>query len=1041
MNGDNCSPETMKPTALITTGLAATILSLGAATPDFTRDIQPILADHCFHCHGQDDEGRKGGLRLDMRNAALKGGKSGDPAIVPGQPARSTLLQRISADDDDVMPPLKEKHPVRPADVEMLRAWIEAGAPYQSHWAFSAPVKAPPPMPGNAVDAFVLARLAKDGLHLSAEAAPEKLCRRIFLDLIGLPPSPSQLDEFLLAWSRDRNAACTNLIEMLLASPHYGEKWARHWLDAARYADSDGYEKDLPREQWAWREWVINAFNADKPYDQFLIEQIAGDLLPNPTQEQRVATGFLRNGMVNEEGAIVAEQFRMEGMFDRMDCIGKAVLGISTQCAQCHTHKFDPLTQSEYYQMFACLNNTYEAKSWVYDPAQRRKIDEIRAAIGALEARLKLEHPDWPQQLDAWAKQQHTGGLWELLDATEQEWVNGLVHPEKLHDKSILTLGHRPFRGELFVIAEPRIVGVTGLRLEALTHGDLPFGGPGRSSRGSFAVSELRVETQAPGEKEWTKLALTNATADFAVAEHKLEPEFRDADGDKDNRRVVGPVAFLIDGNDDTAWCSDRGPGRRNTDSQAVVQFVSPQTLPKGTRLRVWVIIRHSGIGPAGIESNFPGRFRLALTTDSNPQADPLPAKARAALMLSENVRTLEQQAALFTAWRSSVPTFAAANEEIERLWQEYPEAKTSVLNLTERSSEHRRATFRLDRGVWDKPRERVEPGVPAFMHSPPAGTRPGRLALAQWLADKSSPLTARVAVNRVWQALFGTGIVETAEDFGVRSSPPSHPELLDWLAVDFMEHGWSQKELLRLIVSSRTYRQSSRATPERLARDPSNHLLARGPRFRADAEVVRDIVLGASGLLNSKFGGPSIFPPVPESLRAASFSSMDFWNTATGPERYCRSLYVFRRRSIPDPVLGTLDAPSGDLTCVRRQRSNTPLAMLATLNEPVFVEAARALALRVLGESGPDDSSRINHVYRLCVARLPKPSETQAILNLLRSSRARLADGWLPAREIVSGDSARLPLLPAGTTPSEAAAWTIAARVMLSLDETITKD
>lgn len=1022
-------------------GPLVAILNLHAATPDFTRDIQPILADHCFNCHGQDNEGRKGGLRLDIRDAALKGGKSGEPAIVPGQPNQSTLFKRITSKDDESMPPLKARHPVKPADVEMLRAWIAAGAPYQSHWAFSAPVKVAPPMPGNAVDGFVRARLARDGLDLSAEAGPEQLCRRLFLDLIGLPPSPSQLDEFLSTWRNDRNAAYTNLFETLIASPHYGEKWARHWLDAARYADSDGYEKDLPREQWAWRDWVIDALNADKPYDQFFIEQIAGDLLPNATQEQRIATGFLRNGMVNEEGAILAEQFRMEGMFDRMDCIGKVALGISTQCAQCHTHKFDPLTQTEYYQMFACLNNTYEAKSWVYDATQQEKIDEIRAGIGALEARLKAEQPDWLRQQDTWAEEQRASGKWELLDATEQEWGNGLVHPEKLPDKSILTLGHRPFRGELIVIAEPNLAGVTGLRLEALTHGDLPFGGPGRSSRGTFAVSELRVEVQPPGEKEWTTLVLTNATADFAVAERKLEPEFRDVDGDKDNQRVVGPAAFLIDGKDHTAWCPDRGPGRRNTDSQAVVQFAGTQTFPKGSRLRVLVIIRHSGIGPAGIESNFPGRIRLAVTTDSNPQADPLPAEARAALSFPAEERTSEQRAALFTAWRSSVPAFASVNEEIERLWREYPEAKTSVLSLAERSREYHRATFRLDRGAWDKPKERVEPGVPSFLHSRPVGVIPGRLALAQWLGDNRSPLTARVAVNRVWQALFGTGIVETTEDFGVRSSPPSHPELLDWLAVDFMEHGWSQKQLLRLIISSRTYRQSSRAIPELLMRDPNNRLLARGPRFRADAEVIRDIVLSASGLLNSKFGGPSIFPPVPESLRAASFSDMGFWKTATGPERYCRSLYVFRRRSIPDPVLGTLDAPGGDLTCVRRQRSNTPLAMLATLNEPVFVEAARALALRVLRESGPSDSDRIRYAYRLCVARPPKPDEKQAILDLLQSRRARLADGWLPAREIATGDPARLPALPAGTTPNEAAAWTIAARVLLNLDETITKN
>ncbi len=1032
----------MKTIQLMLCALIFSASKIQAAAPDFSRDIQPILADHCLNCHGQDDNERKGGLRLDVRNGAMEGGKSKEPAIVPGKPDQSALIKRISThDDDDVMPPSKSRNPVRPDDVAKLRSWIADGAPYRGHWAFSAPVKLPPPAAGNPVDAFIRARLAKEGILPSPEATPEQICRRLHLDLTGLPPSPLQIDEFLVAWAGDPAAAYAELTEELLASPHYGEKWARHWLDAARYADSDGYEKDLPREQWAWRDWVIDALNTDLPYDLFLIEQIAGDMLPGATQEQRIATGFLRNGMVNEEGAIVAEQFRMEGMFDRMDCIGKVVLGLSTQCAQCHTHKFDPLTQTEYYQMFACLNNTYEAKSWVYDAVQRRMMDAIRTGIGAVETRLRIQHPDWPERLAAWTTHQRMDTAWEPVDATEQEWVNGLVHPEKLPDKSILTLGHRPFRGELFVIAEPGLASVTGLRLEALTHGDLPFGGPGRSSKGTFAVSELIVEVQPPDAKEWSKLVLTNATADFAVAERKLEPEFHDEGSDKDNKRVVGPAAFLIDGKDDTAWCPDRGPGRRNQDSQAVVQFDGPQTFPAGTKLRIWVIIRHSGIGPAGIESNFPGRFRLALTTNANPHADSLPAKAREALAVSSQVRTPEQRASLFAAWRRTEPDFASFNEEIERLWREYPEAKTTVLNLMERPSEYHRSTFRLDRGSWDKPKERVEPGVPAFLHRPPADAKRGRVSLAQWLADKRSPLTARVAVNRVWQALFGTGIVETAEDFGVRSSPPSHPELLDWLAVDFMEHGWSQKQLLRRIVSSQTYRQSSRATPELLARDPNNRLLARGPRFRAEAEVIRDIVLSASGLLSPKFGGPSIFPPVPESLRAASFSSMDFWKTDIGPERYCRSLYVFRRRSIPDAVLAAFDAPVGDLTCVRRQRSNTPLAILASLNEPVFVEAARALALRVLREGGPDNAARINYAFRLCTARSARPDETEAVLALLLSHRARLAEGWLSAREIATGDSARLPDLPPGTTPKDAAAWTIAARVLLNLDETITKN
>ena len=434
------------------------------------------------------------------------------------------------------------------------------------------------------------------------------------------------------------------------------------------------------------------------------------------------------------------------------------------------------------------------------------------------------------------------------------------------------------------------------------------------------------------------------------------------------------------------------------------------------------------------------GRFRIALTSTPEPKASATPYAAVLALQTPREQRTAEQSAQIFTAWCQSVPEFKPFNDELDALWKQFPEAKTSILNIAERSPDYHRETFRLDRGGWENPKERVAPQVPALLHPLPAGEPPTRLTFARWLADKRSPLTARVAVNRVWQAIFGVGIVETAEDFGTRASAPSHPELLDWLAVDFMEHGWSQKHLVRTLVTSVAYRQTSRVTPALLEKDPRNRLLTRGPRFRAEAEVVRDIALGASGLLTDKVGGPSIFPPVPQNVLDFNYVKPE-WPIATGPERYRRALYVFRKRSMPDPTLSNFDAPTADFACVRRPRSNTPLAALTSLNEPVFVEASQALALRVLREGGATDAERADYAYRLCTARGVKSIERAELLKLVTSRRKQLADGWLPAIEVATGEAGKNLELPPGTTPQDAAAWTIAARVLLNLDETLTKN
>ena len=1028
--------------------LAPTLAPAAAGEMQFNRDIQPILADHCFACHGQDEQKRKSALRLDVRDGALKGGKSDGPAIVPGKPETSALIARlVTKDADEVMPPAKEKHPVKPADVEKLRRWIAEGAPYARHWAFEPPVKRPVPAVGaksrtSPMDAFIAARLAKEGLKFSPAAAPEQLCRRLHLDLIGLPPSPAAVVDFSRAARKDLPEAVAALTDRLLASEHYGEKWARHWLDAARYADSNGYEKDLAREQWAWRDWVIQALNRDLPYDQFLIEQIAGDLLPNRSQGQLIATGFLRNGMINEEGAIIPEQFRMEGMFDRIDVIGKSTLGLTLQCAQCHTHKFDPILQTEYYGLFAFLNNTYEAQSWVYTAAQEQKIAEVRTGLAVVEQRLKKQQPDWAERLAAWEaeelrRQQAT--TWDIVEATDLHHTTELNHPVSLPDKSILTLGHPTSGGDTYMIAEPKVTNVTGIRLEIMTSGDLPFEGPGRSYKGTWALTELIVEEQSPGTNVWKQLKLVNVTADFSEPDHALEPEWANTGVDKDGKRTCGPASFLADTNNLTAWRADRGVGRRNADSVAVAQFEKPLTLATGSKLKFSLRQDHAGSG-SNAKNTMIGRFRIALTTTPDPKVNATPYAAVRAMQTHRERRTLEQSAKIFEAWCQSVPEFKPFNDEMDALWKQFPEANTSILHLAERGLDEARETFRLDRGGWDHPKERVAPQAPASLHALPTGGSPLRLTFARWLADKRSPLTARVAVNRVWQAIFGVGIVETAEDFGTRASAPSHPELLDWLAVDFMENGWSQKQLIRTLVTSVAYRQTSRVTPVLLEKDPRNRLLARGPRFRAEAEVVRDIALATSGLLTDKVGGPSLFPPVPQNVLDFNYVKPD-WPVATGPDRYRRALYVFRKRSMPDPALSNFDAPTADIGCVRRPRSNTPLAALTSLNEPVFVEASQALALRILREGGGTDADRADYAYRLCTARGVKSAERAELLKLVASRRKQLAEGWLPAIEVATGELTKKLELPSGTTPQDAAAWTIAARVLLNLDETLNKN
>ena len=1027
------------------------LVAVQLATPaagervDYQQTIQPIFSEHCFKCHGPDEGIRKADLRLDLQSEAV--GEGG--VITAGSPDESELVRRITSEDAaDLMPPPDANNPLSSTQIEQLRQWVQEGAHYTQHWAFVPPQRAElPDVQGgpwrdkHAIDRFVSARLRREDLTPSPPARTEVLCRRIHLDLVGLPPSPEEIDEFVDAARSDVDAAVATRVNKLLESPHFGEKWASPWLDVARYADTNGYEKDLKRDQWAWRDWIIQAINKDMPYDQFLIEQLAGDLLPAATQDQIVATGFLRNSMINEEGAIVPEKFRMDAMFDRMDCLGKAILGLTLQCAQCHNHKFDPITQDEYYGVFAFLNDTHDSRVPVYSSEQLAKIRRIEEDVQRVKDQIKSERPDWQSRIDEWVSDQSRSlDDWRILKTFDETWEGGLNHPEILADHSVLILGHPTSLGKLYVRAEPDLSGVTGMRLEALTYSDLPQNGPGRNPIGVFALSELSVTAKPPESEVWLPVPLHKATTDFSSPDQDLAA-IPGADREEDDKRRVGPVAFLIDGKEETAWYPDRGPGRRNTASAAVIQFKTPLDFPAGTQLQVNFVYSHDT--RSGSEGMLVlGRFRLALTKIPQPVAPSHDHAGTLALHKPAGQRTTQDRDAIFMAWCQTAPEYAAIHEQIVNLYSDFPvNPPTTVLGLQARSPDLHRETYALDRGDWTKPLHEVEPHGLSALHPLGETTEPARLAFARWIASRESPLAARVQVNRVWQAIFGTGLVETAEDFGTRATRPEYQELLDWLAVDFMDHGWSRKRLLRMIVSSGTYQQSSRVKPKAFELDPRNRLLARGPRFRGNAEVVRDIALTVSGLLSPEAGGPSVYPPVPESVLKFNFTYPDYWVVANGTERYRRGCYVFRKRSMPDPVLSVFDAPNGDTSCARRVRSNTPLAALASLNEPIFVEAARALALRILQEGGPTDLHRADYAYRLCTGRGAEPDEQAEVLALLASQRERLADGWLSINELATGDPARRPTVPADATPQDAAAWVIVSRVMLNLDESLSKN
>jgi hypothetical protein len=1017
--------------------LAATLLT-GDGEVVFGRDVRPILSQSCFPCHGPDEGARKAHLRLDIAEEATRA-RDGLTPIVPGDPEASEVWRRVSADDpEDVMPPPKAHRELTTAMKATLRTWIEQGAPYAEHWAFVAPVRplVPAALPGtNPIDAFVRARLAKEGLAPSDPADRHTLARRLWLDLVGLPPSGDEVEAFAADPSPE---ATGNLIETLLASPHHGERLALPWLDAARYADTNGFSIDGGRHAWAWRDWVIHAFATNKPYDRFLTEQLAGDLLPDRSDETLVATGFQRNAMITHEGGTIPEENLANYGADRVRTFGEAVLGLTLGCAQCHDHKFDPVTQRDFYSLQAFFDRTSEpalgGDGGVNAPpvANVRSVldtgeeDALRARIAALED--ELAHPD-PGAIAAWEAEQR--GLAvdlgrdlalhpvRLLTMTTPNTGSGFSIEDERYACITTPMGFVAF--DVAMTFEPPEVPITGLRIVMHADPTAPeagwgWGGAdvgGTEEKRSFAVTSVSVSAGTVAAQQvnlYRLLELRTASASCWRGEDRPE-------GVLDTRR-------------EHAWIPDiahEGP------VHLTVTFDEPLA-PEATHLTAQVNFGRYG-NPTARRMEF-------FLVSGRDDGDPLPPAIRAIVATDGAARTAADSGALEAYFAAHAPATGRVRTALANARERLAARSEPVAALVMDTAEAPRETFVLRRGNYADPLEKVEPATPTFLPPLPPGAPRDRLGLARWVVDPANPLTARVAVNRLWQLFFGTGIVRTPSDLGTQGEWPAHPELLDWLACELVDSGWDVRHIVRLIVSSATYQQSSVATPEALARDPDNRLLARGPRGRLPAELVRDAALAISGLLVPDLGGPSVNPYTPGdpwreiSHFGSSPATAQSFHQDHGEKLYRRSLYTFWKRTLPPPSMTLFDAPNRETCTFERDRTNTPLQALVLLNDVQFVEAARAFAERIL-ERGEGDETRLAWAFAEATARPPEPAEAEILARSLARERAHFAGDEGAARALLAqGES------PRGAFPApEHAAWTQVAALLLNLSETITKN
>ncbi len=993
-----------------------------AATPDFTAEVQPILRAHCIQCHGP--EKQKNGLRLDSPDALRQGGDSG--ALFTVEKSGESLLYQVVAGlhKDIIMPAKGEK--LDEAALATLKAWIDGGAVLpeadgeraevvSDHWAYQPIANSVVPevqqqdWVQNPIDNFVLHTMEQQGVVPSPEGDRVTLMRRLYLDLIGLPPTPEEVAAYLADDSAD---AYAQLVDRLLASEHYGERWGRHWLDLARYADSDGYEKDTFRP-WAWRyrNWVIDALNADMPYDQFVTEQLAGDLLPDATLEQKVATGFHRNTLTNKEGGVDQEEFRIAQVVDRTNTTYQAFMGITMNCAQCHTHKYDPITIREFYESMAFFNvgkeldiaaplanevDRYEKKKVISD----KRIEEAREAIREYAPRLKDKLAAWEETLDVPEKG------WEVLSPASYSSAGGAEF-KKLKDDSLLVKGPEPITDTYTVVARTRSQGIRAIRLEALTDKFLTRNGPGRAPNGNFMLTDFKVHAMPFGKThDGVDVKFSKAEATFEQKEHA--------------------IGNAIDDDLRSGWAVFRGE-ETNQDLSATFWLEEPIDFADGAVLKFTFDQRY------GNQHNL-GRFRISLVT-VDPAVLPSSDALHQALLKPVEKRSNEEQEQVLAYFSENDPDMKGLQGELDKLIAAAPKAPDTMAQTLVADSEPP-TTYIHQRGNFMRKGEQVAANTPAVFPAIVArGETPDRLDFARWLTGAENPLASRVAVNRVWDKLFGDGLVRTPEDFGVRGEVPTHPELLDWMAHDFMKQGWGQKALIRQIVSSNTYKQSSNHRPALADKDPQNRLLARQNRFRVEAEITRDLFLSASDLLNKKVGGPSVRPPLPEGFANLGYANSIKFDESKGDEKYRRGIYIQFQRTIAYPMLMTFDCPDSNTTNIKRSRSNTPLQALTLLNDPVFVECAEGLGTRILTQVEGGAEERVKHAFQICMAREPEMDELAALTALLEQGQDYYKNHPKDAAALLTRD------VPAGVEPAEAAAYMNLARAILNLDEFLTRE
>ena len=1048
---------------------------------DFNLDVRPLLSDACFACHGPDEKKREIDLRLDTRAGAFVD-LGGYAAIVPGKPEESSLYQRLVAEDEDErMPPPESGKSLTPKQVELIRRWIAEGADYREHWAFEPPVRSTLPRiapdddategptvvdwPRNEIDHFILARLQQEGLTPSREAAKEALIRRVTFDLTGLPPTLQEVDEFLQDESAD---AYERVVDRLLKSPRYGEHMARFWLDAARYGDTHGLHLDNYREMWPYRDWVINAFNANLPFDQFTIEQLAGDLLPEATLDQIVATGFNRCHVTTNEGGTIPEEFYVRNVVDRVETTGQVFMGLTLGCAVCHEHKYDPITQTEFYQLFAFFNNidgspmdgnVKDHAPFVYVPTEeqqqtRREIHSRRAETERQRAAREQTSASAFAAWTAWQRELLTAGSDVVLQSVDPEGL--VVHlplDESSGDKAANSLDEKKpavvtgasgwtagQRGGAFQFTDKDSsinVGSVAAFAKAdsfsfgawlKTPGDVNGSAIAKMDQARNTGYELHVDNRrvdAILARSFPDLAIHVRTETDVLAPNSWHHVFITYDG---SQRATG-VAIYVDGR--------RQAVEIKADQLGKYDFKTGKPLLLGRRDKT------SPFSGGAIDDvriydrrlTEPEVAQIALAAEMKPLLALEPEKRTG--MQTQRLRTF-----YLTQYDSVYRGLAARSQKLSEEEAELNKQMPTTLVFRERKEV--RPAYLLERGEYDRKGEQTERITPAVFPPLPDDQPRDRLGLARWLVSSGHPLTARVTVNRFWQQVFGTGLVKTSEDFGSQGEPPSHPKLLDWMAVDFRENGWDVKRLMKSFVMSSTYRQTSRVRqPELISEiDPDNRLYARGPRYRLDAEMLRDQALSLSGLLVDQLGGPSVKPPQPDGLWFAvgySGSNTVRFEADDGPENvHRRTLYTFIKRTAPPPQMSTFDAPSREACSLRRERTNTPLQALLLLNDPQFFEAALGLAQRTMREGGASPEDRAAWMFRHCTSRRPDQRTIEELVTLLNDETAAYTGNQEAAQRMVAVGTTPLD---ESLDPVELAAWTMVANIVLNLDEVVTKN